>query len=240
VTGLGGRPRGDAALTMGFAKRIFLTTLLIGTLTGALSGASPGTRAAPLFASAVAGERSTPSQEDVERQVRAAMLLNFIRFTTWRDAAFATADSDFVLAVVGEDPFGRVLEQTFGTQTIRGRKIRILRLELPDRRRFDARSDFEDALAMLRRELGAAHIAYFTGCPRERLRALLDGADLPHLLTVGDEQACAEHSTALALDRDGERVVFHANVRRIESLDLQVSSRLLSLARIVGGERSAP
>lgn len=203
---------------------VSIRTILISLLLGAL--------VVPLVA-------STPAPADVERQVRAAMLLNFMRFTTWPESAFADADSKLVLAVVGTDPFGRVLEQTFGREVVRGRSIAISRLEWPDRERFATESDFDAALVALRRELASAHVAYFVGCPREHLELLLVDSELPHLLTVGDERKCAEYSTALALDRDAGRVVFHANVRRIESLDVQVSSRLLSLARIVGERRAS-
>lgn len=182
------------------------------------------------------GAASVAGRELDDRQIlqlRAAFLLNFMKFTTWPADAFASGDSELVVAVIGDDPFGQVLEQTFDGQRVGERSIGIKRWTIPDREAYETDEAFEDAVAELRRRIEGVHVAYVIDCRRAALDLVLDQADLSRVLTVGHERACAERGTALALDRDDDRIVFFANVRTIESLDLQVSSRLLSLARIV-------
>lgn len=172
-------------------------------------------------------------QDSKELQIRAAYLLNFMKFTTWPDEAFTSADSTLVFLLIGDDPYGRVLEQTFSREQVRGREVVVQRSPVPRRRDYRDEATYKEALSRIHREIQSAHIVHLTSCDSGELDSLLDGVDRPYVLTVGDQRECAEGHTALALARDGDRVIFYANVRQIESLDLQVSSRLLSLARII-------
>jgi len=65
---------------------------------------------------------------------------------------------------------------------------------------------------------------------------VLEQVDTSALLTIGDERECAERATALALDRDGGRIVFCANISVIERSKLKISSKLLRLARVIEGD----
>lgn len=176
--------------------------------------------------------------DDKEIQIRAAYLLNFMKFTTWPDEAFISEDSALILAMVGEDPFGRVLEQTFSRERVGGKKIEVQRMRIPARSDYRTEDAYEQALARILRRLRDAHIVHFTNCQPDDLDRVFNHVDTSRILTVGDHRRCAEQRTALAIDRDGDRVIFYANVGIIDSLDLQVSSRLLSLARIINDSGS--
>src|SRR5512138_1339163 len=56
-----------------------------------------------------------PTEEALlsEYQVKAALLLNFVRYSDWPASAFVDARSPYVVAVVGRDPFGKDLEKAF-------------------------------------------------------------------------------------------------------------------------------
>ncbi len=179
-----------------------------------------------------------PVDEDRELHLRAAFLLNFAKFTTWPDSAFDGPDAKLVIAIVGDDPFGSVLEQTFRRETIRGRSIEVKRVPVPQRG--DAESDEAHgrAIAACAAVVARTHLAYFIEATSASTVAVISTMESRITLTVGDRRAAAERHTALALDRDGERIVIHAHRRRIESLGVQVSSRLLGLAQLV--EDGAP
>ncbi|MBE0604367.1 MAG: YfiR family protein, partial [Deltaproteobacteria bacterium] len=62
-----------------------------------------------------------------EYEVKAAFLFNFTKFVTWSDTAPAEPAKPFVIAVIGDDPFGEaltVLEQ----KTAQGRTIVVHRV----------------------------------------------------------------------------------------------------------------
>lgn len=191
-----------------------------------------------LFVCATLVHATSITSEEKESQIRAAFLLNFMKFTIWPEEAFVSNDVPLVLAIVGRDPFGRTLEQTFSNEQVQRRRIDILRLPLPKQADYRTTREYDAAVARFREQLHTAHITYFANCDSDDLEFVLKQVDTRFMLTVGDARGCAVHHTALALDRDGSRIVFYANVQSLNGLDIQVSSRLLSLARIIDPDRS--
>src|SRR5712691_11391283 len=58
-----------------------------------------------------------------EYQIKAACLLNFAQFIEWPATAFAEAGTPITVGVLGDDPFGQALEQTFQDESVQGRKL---------------------------------------------------------------------------------------------------------------------
>ena len=58
-------------------------------------------------------------------EVKAAFLYNFAKFVRWPDDA-ATGPT-FVLVIVGDDPFGEVIDRAFHGKTVLGRPVEIRR-----------------------------------------------------------------------------------------------------------------
>jgi hypothetical protein len=48
----------------------------------------------------------------LEYRVKAAFLYNFALFTEWPEGTFSDDDSAIVFVVLGEDPFGSILDKT--------------------------------------------------------------------------------------------------------------------------------
>lgn len=176
---------------------------------------------------------SSGVEPEKEVQLRAAFLLNFVKFTEWPEEAFSDREADFVIAVVGPDPFGRTLEQTFAKLKVQGRKVTIRRWVLPQPDDYSSTADFDKAVGELRKQIQSAHLVYLTISEPAQLDRALKGVDTSLVLTVGSESRSAKHGTVLALDRDEDRVVFYANLERLRALKLKVSSRLLSLAKLI-------
>src|SRR3954449_2230138 len=68
---------------------------------------------------------SGPSRE---YQVKAAMICNFVQFVDWPRESFAKDNSPLVIAVVGSNPFGNVLEQLTAGKTFSGHAVAIRHL----------------------------------------------------------------------------------------------------------------
>lgn len=67
---------------------------------------------------------SSTSSRVVEYKLKAAYLLNFAKFTSWPDAAFADKKSPFIIGVLGKSPFQGALSP-LETRTIKGRLIEV-------------------------------------------------------------------------------------------------------------------
>ena len=155
-------------------------------------------------------------REPAEYEVKAAFIYHFAQLVDWPPSD-TPSDKPFVIALVGEDVFGRQLEDVIGGAKAHNRGIRIVR----------ARS--VEALA-LRPDL------LFVGAKsaREAQRALALVATAP-VLTVGEAEGFAESGGMIGfrLTADG-RVAFDINLQAADQAGLKLSSQLLKIARIVG------
>lgn len=66
-------------------------------------------------------------QADRAKEIEAAFLLQFCKYVTWPDAAFATADGPIVVGILGRDPFGSVIDDLGRLTKVKGRNLEIRR-----------------------------------------------------------------------------------------------------------------
>ena len=69
--------------------------------------------------------------ESDPRNVEAAFLRNFAHYVSWPGSVFSDDRSPWHICILGSDPFGRVLENTFKGRTEQGRAFTILRTDVP-------------------------------------------------------------------------------------------------------------
>ena len=67
-----------------------------------------------------------------EYQVKSAYLFNFARFVEWPTNRLGEPGMPLVIGVVGDDPFGAVLDKTVAGKTVNGRPLSIRRLAASD------------------------------------------------------------------------------------------------------------
>ena len=160
---------------------------------------------------------SAPSPSEYE--VKAAFLYNFARFVEWPPEVRRDPGAPFVIAILGHDPFGAVLDETVAGKTVAGRPIEVRRVP---------------------RVEGARDAQIVFVCPSERanMAAILKALDRPGVLTVGDTDGFAMRGGAINFTRQARRVRFEINPVVAEQAGLKVSSQLLKLATLVVGPRS--
>ena len=151
-----------------------------------------------------------------EYKVKAAFLYNFVKFVEWPDAAFEDASAPFVLAVVGSDPFGRHLDDLQG-KTVKGRPIVVRR-------------------AASLQALGSFHVLFVPSAGTPDLESVLPAAEAMGALTVGDGPGFRARGGMIELVRDGDRVGFEVNLDAARRAGLTISSKLLTLAKLVSGK----
>jgi hypothetical protein len=150
-----------------------------------------------------------------EYKIKAAFLFNFTKFVEWPDHALRDASAPFVLAVLGDDPFGDALDSLKG-KTVQGRPLVIRRA-----------TSLED--------LGRFHMLFVASAERSRLASVLPAAEAMHALTVGDSPGFRSQGGMIQLVRDGDRVAFEINLDASRRAGLKISSKLLALAKAVSG-----
>ncbi len=204
--------------------------------TGRLRAALWGILLLALGASSLAASCRADSPDPYA--VKAAIFYNIARFVEWpSDAAGSESagndpagrgpvgteaagteapgsSASFRIGVVGEDPFGSLLDELARSQTLLDRPIQIHRGSDP--------SDL-DGCEML-----------FLGVPESELPDALAAAEKRGTLTVGEGEAFVRAGGAIGLVVDQRRVRFEVNLAATERADLRVSSKLLRLAVHVG------
>ena len=148
-----------------------------------------------------------------EYQVQAAYLYNFGKFVKWPNLAPANQSGAFTICVLGQDPFGSVLESTLAGQKVNGKPVVVKRL---------ART--QDA--------AACHILSLSAALRD-LKGTLAAIDNSSVLTVSDMQDFSKRGGMIQFILDGDRVRFEINLESAEKSHLVVPSELLKVAAAV-------
>jgi hypothetical protein len=155
---------------------------------------------------------------DVSREyaIKAAYLYQFSRYVQWPPEAFLAERSPLTIGVLGTDPFGAILDEIARTKRIEGRPIVV--------RRFASMEQYTPC-----------NILFVTASasPKQK-EAAMRKARRSSLLLVGEEPGFAENGGIVNFFLDENRIRFEINVEVAKQDKLKISSKLLSLARIVG------
>ena len=148
-----------------------------------------------------------------EYDVKAAFLYNFVTFTEWPDAAFATPDSPFVIGVLGVDPFGPNLERMVAGEQVGKRPIVVKRF-----RRIDDARD--------------SNLLFICASEGSRVGPLLRRLQGTHILTVGEVPGFAEQGGAIGFVTAGN-IRLEINLQAVKGTGVNLSSKIMRLARVV-------
>jgi hypothetical protein len=151
-----------------------------------------------------------------EYQVKAAYLFNFLKFVEWPEDAFADPLAPIVIGIVGNDPFGSALPQVIIGKTVQGRDLVI--------RKYQAGED-----------LRSTHVLFISVSEKKRIPQILAGLRGSSVLTVADCSDFLTEGGMIQLYSEDNRIRFAINVDAAGRARLKISSKLLSLARVVGG-----
>jgi hypothetical protein len=147
-----------------------------------------------------------------EQRIKTAFLVNFAGFVTWPPGTFADATSPIELCILANDAFGTVLADIAKKKQVDQRPLRISRVfNVEDMRRCHI-AYLEDASA------ASANLAALAGY---------------HVLTVYEQEA-TQNNGVIRFFLDNERVRFEINIAAARRENLQMNSKLVNLARVVG------
>jgi YfiR/HmsC-like len=143
--------------------------------------------------------------------VKAAFLFNFVKFTEWP----ALSPGAFIaVCVVGDEGIAAALVTTVRGQKIRGHGLDVWRPQ--------------DAATWR-----LCHVLFITDFERRRSTDVLGRIKTLPVLTVSDSQGFSQMEGIIEFYVEGGRMRFAINVDAAGRSGLNVSSRLLGLARIV-------
>lgn len=159
-----------------------------------------------------AGTATHSAGQPSEMTVKAAFVINFLKFVEWPPVARGTP---LVLVLAGDAPIAAALHGHAVGLQIGGRPVKV-------------------RVATTPAQIGSADAVFIAAGERERMPAILRALDQRPVLTIGDSDGFAASGVMLNMVMQDQRVRVEANTLAASRAGLKVSAHLLRLARIVG------
>ena len=151
-----------------------------------------------------------------EYLIKAAYLYNFALFVEWPADAFKAANAPLVIGVVGADPFDVALDRTIQNKRINRRPLVVRRLQWGQ-------------------DLKRCHILFVSSSESAKASDLATRLGGLPILIVGETPGFARRGGTINFTIDDNKVGFEVNVNAAKRSRLNISAKLLNLARIVRG-----
>jgi hypothetical protein len=148
-----------------------------------------------------------------EYQVKAAYLYNIAKFVTWPDSAFGGPKAEFVITILGNDPFGTGLNDLLADRTVAGRRIRLERAAVPS-------------------EVKSCQLLFVSESMTGQTASIVEQTANRPVLTVSDIAGFGKSGGMITFFLEGDGVRFEVNQKSASRAGLQVSAKLLALSKI--------
>ena len=144
-------------------------------------------------------------------ELKAAFVFNFAKFAEWPSLSTGKA---IRMCVFGDDRLATALSQTVHDQTVDGHGLSIARVS-------------PDTIPT------SCEVLFLAGAEQRNFAALLASAAPLPILTVSDATHFVRQGGMVELFMENGRMRFAVNVDTVQRSHVHISSRLLSLAKIV-------
>lgn len=148
-----------------------------------------------------------------EYAIKAAYLYNFAKFVEWPSDTFADKNAPLTIAVVGNDPFGPLLDQCLNGKNINNRPFVVQRVKWPaDLRKFQ--------------------IVFIGSSEERRIPKITESLQGAPVLTVSETELVTRSKCVINFVVEAQKVRFEVDIDSAEQARLKISSKLLMLARV--------
>ena len=146
--------------------------------------------------------------------IKSAFIYNFIQFAAWPEDQLADG-APLAICVVADSPIVRELDKLVG-RVVQGHPLRVLK---------------EIRVS----EMDSCHAVFVPAGQTRQLRDIVGDYPEAGLLLISEEQDAQSLDTAINLVVEGQRVKFDIDLTAAAAQRVQLSSKLVSLARRVTG-----
>ena len=151
--------------------------------------------------------------QPTESQVKAAFIYNFAKFVEWPPDSFPSASAPLRLCVLGTNPISADLQSIVADKSIGLRLLQVRRVDLS--------------------EINGCHVLFLGSSETYRWPQALQAAQAGRILSIGESAGFLDHGGIINFILDQNRVRFEVNLKAAQSARLQLSSKLLVLAKLV-------
>jgi YfiR/HmsC-like len=148
-----------------------------------------------------------------ESELKAAFIYNFAKFVEWPPNAFAGPVAPLQLCVLGNNPLRADLQNIVADNSIASRHLQVRRVEVL--------------------EIRGCHVLFVGTAENYRVQQALQAARGGSILTIGDTPGFLDQGGMINFVFDENRIRFEVNLKAAQGAQLRLSSKLLSLAKLV-------
>ncbi len=190
---------------------------------------------------------SGKSPEEVEYQVKAAFIYNFMKFTEWPPEKMENGGGNdsspppMQIGIVGENPFGKAFEPLMDKK-IKDRPLKLI--FVPGMAAYVKKvSDKQTAVEQYWHEQGetirGCHVLFYCNSEKNWLAEHLQQVQSLPILTVGEAEGFLNAKGIIVFVKEENKVRFEIHLTQAEKQGLKISSQLLKLARRVIQEKAS-
>lgn len=150
-------------------------------------------------------------------ELKAAFVFQFANFAEWPEDAFENDAAPLVICIVGNDAMADLLEESVEGKNVAGHPLEVVAKDRPG-------------------ELDTCHIVFFDAAERRIIDEALEDLTEKPVLTVSDADDFTRDGGVIRLYQQTSKLRIEVNIDAAERAHLKISSKLLSLARVVREE----
>jgi uncharacterized protein DUF4154 len=152
--------------------------------------------------------------ETAEYPLKLVFLYNFAKFVEWPSESFRFPGAPLVVCIVGHNPFSLGIEEELRTKPVGGHSVEFVTLKPTD-------------------TLSNCHIVFIPVTEKDQAARIVRSLRGSGALTVGESEGFALRGGIINFTLEGGNVHFEINRMAADRAGLKISSKLLSLAKIV-------
>jgi hypothetical protein len=149
-----------------------------------------------------------------EYPLKAVFLFNFAQFTDWPTNAFDKPDSPLVIGVLGDDPFGVLLDDAVRGEIVNGRKFIVEHYQRVE-------------------DIKTCHILFISQSEIKRLDKIVETLKGKPILTVSEIDGSDYRGVCVRFITENNKIHLRINTNALQAANLTMSSKLLRASEII-------
>jgi len=150
-----------------------------------------------------------------EYQVKSVFLFNLAHFVFWPEESFSQPDSPFFITILGQDDFGKNLDEIIRNEKVGRHPIVLKRIKSL-------------------KEMGSTQILFIHRNTAKKIKNFAEQTIPANVLTVSDYPGFTAKGGAISLLVRKNRIILELNAATTQHSNYKISSKLLQVAKIVG------